>query len=95
MASIKQHAQWYWSDAERSHRGRLDLVMARRLIVRAAVADFQAGGDHIADALADAYGVTWDELVQPFPGAIETLGELRRRGFRPWVSLLLHAYGAA
>lgn len=82
MASIKQHAQWYWSDAERSRRGRLDLVTARRLIVRGAVSDFQAGADQIADALADAYGVMRDELVQPFPGAIETLGELRRRGVR-------------
>jgi putative hydrolase of the HAD superfamily len=72
--------QWYWSDIERSRRGRLDLVAARRLTVRDAVADFQAGGDHIADALADAYGVMRDQLVQPFPGALETLSELRRRG---------------
>lgn len=82
MASIKRCAQWYWSDIERSRRGRLDLVAARRLIVRDAVADFQEGADQIADALADTYGVMRDELVQPFPGAIETLGELRRRGVR-------------
>ena len=82
IASIKQHAQWYWSDAERGRRGRLDLVTARRLIVRDAVADFQTGADHIADALAGAYSVRRDELIQPFPGAIETLGELRRRGVR-------------
>src|SRR5713101_8051298 len=83
MANIKQHAQWYWSDAERGRRGRLDLVTARRLIVRDALAAFQAGADHIADALADAYRVMRDELVQPFPGAIETLSELRRRGVHP------------
>ena len=91
MASIKQHAQWYWSDAERSRRGRLDLVTARRLIVRGAVSDFQAGADQIADALADAYGVMRDELVQPFPGAIETLDELHRRG----VHMALVTNGAA
>lgn len=91
MANIKRCAQWYWSDMERSQRGRLDLVTARRLIVRDAVADFQAGADQIADALADAYGVMRDELVQPFPGAIETLSELHRRG----VHMALVTNGAA
>jgi putative hydrolase of the HAD superfamily len=82
ITSIKKHAQWYWSDAERGRQGRLDLVTARRLIVRAALADFRDRIDQVADAIADTYGAQRDELVRPFPGAIETLGELRRWGIR-------------
>lgn len=82
LTNINKHARWYWSDAERGRQGRLDLATARRLIVRAALADFREGGDQLADATADTYGVRRDELVRPFPGAVETLAQLRYRGIR-------------
>lgn len=82
ISRINEHARWYWSDAERGRQGRLDLVTARRRIVRAALADFREGDDQLADAIADTYGVRRDKLVQPFPGAVETLAQLRRRGIR-------------
>ncbi len=70
---------WYWSDPERHRLGRLAIQAARREIVRLAFA--RLGLDpalgHVADELADAFTFRREELVKPFPGAVETLGTLR------------------
>lgn len=81
-ASVTRSREWFWSDAERHHGGRNDLRLARRHIVRRA---FESHGIHkpdIALQLADAYTSEREKLVRPFPGAIDTLQDLHRRGIQ-------------
>jgi putative hydrolase of the HAD superfamily len=80
--AVARSRRWFWSDAERHRVGRNDLRLARRHIVRRA---FESHGIHnldIALQLADAYTSEREKLVRPFPGAIETIQELHRRGIQ-------------
>jgi putative hydrolase of the HAD superfamily len=82
QAAIGEYSTWYWSDAERHRRGRLDLAEARRAIVAGAFRRLGVDDPLLAAEIADAYSARRDELVQPFPDAIAALTELRRRGVR-------------
>jgi putative hydrolase of the HAD superfamily len=79
-AGIDASREWFWSDPERSRRGRLDMEAARRAIVGDAFSKLGFDAPDLARQLADRYTATREERVAPFPGAIETLAELRRRG---------------
>jgi putative hydrolase of the HAD superfamily len=80
FAAICAVRDWYWADAERHRRGRLDLQGARREIVRAAFERLSLVPGELADELADSYSTQREEAVRPFPGACETLAALRRTG---------------
>ncbi len=82
LAAILEYSEWYWGDPERHRRGRLDLPRARREVVAGALDRLGVGDGELAGELAHAYATRRDELMQPFPGAIETLEWLRRRGMR-------------
>jgi putative hydrolase of the HAD superfamily len=77
------YRDWYWSDPARHERGRKDLQVARREIVRGALigttAEKQAT---LADALADRYTDVQDEMMYVLPNTHSTLAELKRRGYR-------------
>ena len=80
--AIDRAAHDFWSDAARAEAGRMDFEKSRREVV---AASFDALGveDALgACALADRYGELRERDIEPFPGAIETLGELRSRGVR-------------
>jgi putative hydrolase of the HAD superfamily len=80
FASICAVRDWYWADPDRHRRGRLDLHLARREIVRAAFERLRLDACALADQLADAYSTAREEAVRPFPGACETLAVLRQTG---------------
>jgi putative hydrolase of the HAD superfamily len=82
MEAINQTRHWYWSEPERHRQGRMNMEAARRHIVRLAFAKLALESSEIADELADAFTQQREELVRPFPGAVETLRALRERGAR-------------
>ncbi len=79
--AIDTSRNWFWDDPERHRRGRLDLPKARRDIVLAALQNLQIDDPVVAHEIADTYSIE-RESVHPFPGAIETLHELKEKGVR-------------
>jgi putative hydrolase of the HAD superfamily len=81
-AAIRERRTWFWSDSTRAKQGRMDLDAAAREIVRNAFAD--SGLDHVglAHRIADDYRARRLAVLSPYPGAIETLVEVRERGLR-------------
>jgi len=82
---IQATADAYWADADRHREKRQDLLTARREIVTAALERVAAEGGpllptHTAFALADRYTAFRTENMHVFPGAAETVDELKRRG---------------
>jgi putative hydrolase of the HAD superfamily len=80
LASIRRSRDWFWSDAERHKAGRRDLRYARSQIVNRAFSELQLDHASTALRLADQYGDERERLLRVFPGALETVAELRRRG---------------
>jgi len=80
--AIRYTARWYWSVAERSRLGRLDLRGARRTIVRRTLERLGVGAAEIGDALADTYTALREERVTLFPDTLEVLRALRAKGQR-------------
>lgn len=78
--AIRTRRTWFWSDAERAYRGRMDLDAASREIVRYAFADLGRDDDATADRLGMYYRALRAAAIAPFPGAMETLDALRERG---------------
>lgn len=81
-AAVEAVSTDYWSDPARAHRGRLDLWRARRDIAALSCARLGLSAASVAHAIADHYTAEKERLVAPFPGAVETLVELRARGVR-------------
>src|SRR4051812_22762853 len=55
LEAISAYRQWYWSDAERHQRGRLDLRAARREVVAGALLQLGRDLPNLADRMAAAY----------------------------------------
>ena len=81
-AALNEYREWYWGDPERHRRGRLDLPLARREVVRGTFDLLGVAAPAMADEIADAYSVQRELVVSPFPGAIETLNHVRAKGIR-------------
>ncbi|MBN1428458.1 MAG: HAD family hydrolase [Anaerolineae bacterium] len=81
-AAIRAYSSWYWNDADRHRRGRLQLELARREIVEEALRRLGIDRRDIAYQLADRYSTLREAAIEPFPGAIDTLHRLRDRGSR-------------
>lgn len=82
LQSIYAVKEWYWGDPERHRTGRLDILAARREVVRMAFERLGAFNELEAFELADGYSRRQEEMIHLFPGAVETLEELQRRGIR-------------
>jgi len=91
LVAIRQESHRYWSDPERNRTGRLDLLAARRDVVRAAFRRVGILDDAVATGVADHYTLERERRVEPAPGAIATVEALRRKGSR----LALVTNGAA
>lgn len=89
--AIKENAALYWSDPEQHRTGRLNLDVARRQIVAAALRQLDVDDPSLAHDMALAYAVHREESIEPFPGALDTLHTLRERG----VQLALLTNGSA
>jgi putative hydrolase of the HAD superfamily len=84
-ARITAEAREFWDDAARHKEWRAKLDDARRIIVARAFAGLTAQGSfstELRDAIADRFTRLRDEEMALFPGAYETLDELKRRGVR-------------
>jgi len=85
----------YWSDPERHRSGRMDLSAARLGIVTEVFADLRSQAPHLTPEIARAFAARFDayreEQIRFFPGALQAIDELRRRG----VKLALVTNGAA
>ena len=78
--AIRTRRTWFWADADRAYRGRIDLDDASREIVRHAFADLGIDRVDVAERLADHYRALRAAAIAPYPGATETLKALRGRG---------------
>jgi len=78
--AIRTRRTWFWSDSERARSGRLNLDGSSREIVAHAFADVGIDDVRTAHALADYYRALRIAAIAPYPGAIETIETLRRRG---------------
>lgn len=81
-AAITRFREWYWSDPDRHREGRHDLRAASAHIVEMALESMSVVDAILARAIADHFRDQRDELIAPFPGAIETLDTLRQAGVR-------------
>lgn len=82
VAAVNGVAGWYWADDARAHRGRLDLVRARREVAAAAFERLGLAASACSDAIADDFTHAKEEAVAPFDGAIEVLERLQALGQR-------------
>jgi len=71
----------FWADPERSRVARQDMFVARRAILAQAFDRLGLSPEsELVREVADAYSSEKEARVAPFPGALEALAELRRRG---------------
>ncbi len=91
--SILNQAKWYWSDVERHRVGRLNLTQARRDIVISALQKYGFDNSDTAYSIADLYTARREQLIQPFPGALESLQQLREKNIR--LALITNGNGKA
>ena len=82
VKAIKASSSEYWSDAERHRVGRLNMDLTRQKIVASALAGLGIDDSSLALEMALAYAVHREDAIIPFPGALETLQELRKRDVR-------------
>jgi putative hydrolase of the HAD superfamily len=80
--AIKESRTWFWQDPVRHRQGRLNLKIARRKIVAAALLRLDVDAPTLANEIADTYAREREKAVQPFPGAIDALRHLQKRGVR-------------
>ena len=78
-------SSWFWSDEKRFKKMMHNLVEALRQVVSKAFEMLKAEGiavpnQEVANTIADYFTHRREELIYPFPGALETLRELQQRG---------------
>jgi putative hydrolase of the HAD superfamily len=78
--AIQEAGNWYWSDQKRHREGRLNLQKARRDVVGMALEKLNIDTPDLANMIADYFTLRREELIHPFPGAIETLQKLNNMG---------------
>jgi putative hydrolase of the HAD superfamily len=82
LEAVNRQKDWYWSDPERHRTGRLNMMQARRVIVKTALAELQYHDENAAMAMADNVSKLQTELIQLFPESIHTLEKLKSAGVR-------------
>lgn len=80
--AIERYRKWYWDDAERHRLGRLQMVETRRHIVTTALERLGFDAPEIAQQIAAMHDTLREEILAPFPGAIDVLRQVRERGIR-------------
>ncbi|MDP4090931.1 MAG: HAD family hydrolase [Bacillota bacterium] len=74
--------KWYWSDPERHRTGRLNILEARREIVKQAMENLQYFDEGAAFELADNYSRRQREMIHLLPDTVCTLERLKNLGIR-------------
>lgn len=80
--AINTNAREFWSDPARHKHWRHRLQEAREHIVRTALTPLSPPSEDLVVAIAARFTALRDEEMHLFPGAIDTLMELRNRGVR-------------
>ncbi len=81
LAALDAVREPFWADPERSRAARQDMFAARRAIVAQAFERLGLSPEsELVREVADAYSSEREARVTPFPGALDALAELRRRG---------------
>jgi putative hydrolase of the HAD superfamily len=81
-ASVRAVSTWFWGDLERHRQGRLDLPTARREIIAYAFARLELDAPQVAAEMASVYSQRREEVVEPVPGAMETLRHFQGQGIK-------------
>jgi len=76
---LDRQARWFWSDAERHRRGRLDLVAARTEIVGRVIEAAGRRDDETAREAALRWTAERERAQRLHDGALDALAALRRR----------------
>jgi putative hydrolase of the HAD superfamily len=82
LDSVNEVRTWYWSDPERHRVGRLDMIQARRDIVKKSLENLGYTDLESGWRMADNYSKLQDELICMFPDARITLEKLKSQGIR-------------
>ncbi len=82
FGAIARTREWYWSDAERHRRGRLDLRKASQLVLHKSLVSLGFDLPDLARELAGAYRGLREQGLQIFPGAVDALERMRLAGIR-------------
>lgn len=85
--------EWYWADPKRNQAGRLDLERSRLEVVHSALKRLGIDRHDLAERFAEAYSDRRVGAMQPFPGVLDALRELKRRGVK--LALLTNGMGAS
>lgn len=80
VAGIAETRRWFWADAERHRRERTDMLGAWRKIVAHALERLGITDGGLAASIALDFAARRRMATRLFPGAAESLAELRRRG---------------
>lgn len=82
LEQISLTRKWYWGDPERHRVGRMNIIMARREIVKTALNELQYLDEEKIYNMADSYSKLQKELICLFPNSIETLKKLKESEVR-------------
>ena len=74
--------RWFWSDPERSHRGGLDLLKSRKDVLSLAFDRYGIVDDLLLEEMAASFHKLKMATIDIFPGALDALHALRKRGIR-------------
>ncbi len=79
---IRARARDFWGDPERRAWGRLNLDAARVHIVKTAFGQVGIEEDELANQIAKSYVREREAVIHVFPGAVETVAQLRAKGIK-------------
>ncbi len=77
---VQEVRRWFWGDFQRSRRGGRDVTMARREILDISFGRLGIKDDGLRDDLVESFNAAKLVMIEPAPGAMETVRELGRRG---------------
>jgi putative hydrolase of the HAD superfamily len=80
--AIRARADWFWRDSARHRQGRCAMVATRARIIAFALQAYGIDDCDLAHEMAQTMTVLQGQYIQPFPGAIAMLQQLRAAGLR-------------
>jgi len=80
VPAIARSRRWFWDDAERHRRERVDMMGAWTKIAAHALAECGAHEGALAGQIAECFAAHRWQLMRLFAGVPEALGRLRQRG---------------
>ena len=77
--TIRETANWFWSDKKRHKEGRLNIENTRRKILEITFKKLEINNNSLAHEIADMYSKKRVEAIDFYPGAEETLKYLNEQ----------------